>query len=232
MKDRSTRKIVSKAKEELISTFTEGIAHELGTPLSIIQGRVEMLSGNLEAGPDKQNMEIIKSQVKRITVLVQNLLKFSKQAKTSSDLKCPIDEILTICDNHEEVEFKINGKIHQSHVRISRYHLGIIFQECFENAVEATPEDRDIKIVVELTAQPDHLLIEISDRGQGMSEKVLRRVFDPFFTTGLRGMETGLGMTLVKSLVEGYSGYISLESEMGRGTTVTLGIPFPTNGES
>jgi len=97
------------------------------------------------------------------------------------------------------------------------------------NAGEAMPSDRahsGCRVVVRIRALDDAASIEVTDNGAGMSEEVRRRAFDMFFTTKTRGLGTGLGLPLVRRVVERAGGRIEIDSRVGLGTTVRMILPF------
>lgn len=98
-----------------------------------------------------------------------------------------------------------------------------VFMNILNNAIDAIPEDGDIYIST--TQQEDQVFIEIKDSGKGMDTTTQQRIFEPFFTTKDIGKGTGLGMAISYGIVQQHQGSISLESELGRGSTFTIGLP-------
>jgi len=99
------------------------------------------------------------------------------------------------------------------------------------NAAEAVPDGRPksaARVVMRIRGAGTHVVIEVTDNGVGMSDEVRRRVFDMFFTTKTRGLGTGLGLPLVRRIVERSGGAVEIESRVGLGTTVRLILPAAT----
>jgi signal transduction histidine kinase len=92
----------------------------------------------------------------------------------------------------------------------------------FKNALEAMPEGGELAVTVEV--QGDYLVVAISDTGSGITPEDLQNLFTPFFTTKQEG--TGLGLTIVRGLISQHQGDISIDSQVGRGTTCTIRLPM------
>ena len=91
------------------------------------------------------------------------------------------------------------------------------------NAIHAMPGGGTLRL--ELTHEKDMVKITVSDTGHGMPKEVLSKIFEPFFTTKEFGKGTGLGLTVVKGIIEEHQGSIAVESEEGKGTTFTIRLP-------
>ena len=105
-------------------------------------------------------------------------------------------------------------------LKIDRNHLVQIVNNLIKNALEAVQGSQQAKVEVRVKFAPSQLLIEVEDNGKGMSDAVRKRMFEPHFTTKNSGM--GLGLAVVKSLVEENGGHISCHSKESQGTRFTL----------
>jgi C4-dicarboxylate-specific signal transduction histidine kinase len=114
-------------------------------------------------------------------------------------------------------------------VTVNRGRIEQILVNLIINAVDALKEVRGrrrrIKVAVEVPAGGDRVLCRIEDNGCGISPAELKGVFAPFFTTKPPGLGTGLGLSVVKQILDSYDGSISVESSVGKGTTFTFDLP-------
>ena len=92
------------------------------------------------------------------------------------------------------------------------------------NSLHAMPEGGTLRL--ELGCERDMVKLTVSDTGHGIRKEVINNIFDPFFTTKEFGKGTGLGLTVVKGIVEEHRGSIAVESEEGKGTTFTIHLPI------
>ena len=112
--------------------------------------------------------------------------------------------------------------------KIDPEHFRQVVLNLLQNATQSMSSGGKIRIVADYTKdnrlKPDKLLLKISDSGCGMSKEVLEKVFTPFFTTKEGG--TGLGLATIKKIVEAHQGEIKVNSELGKGTEVIIGLPL------
>jgi signal transduction histidine kinase len=111
-----------------------------------------------------------------------------------------------------------------------RQRLEQVVVNLLSNACDASPPGAHVSIAGSLDATSERVLLRVSDRGSGMSPEVTKRVFEPFFTTKQPGQGTGLGLTLVYSIVVEQGGTIDVASAPGEGTTVTVELPVRPYG--
>jgi signal transduction histidine kinase len=104
-----------------------------------------------------------------------------------------------------------------------------VFINLLVNAIHAMPDGGRVHIAAR-RAEPEMVEWTIADTGSGMPPNVAEKIFDPFFTTKEFGVGTGLGLTVVKGIMEEHGGSISVESEAGKGTTFTILLPRATSG--
>jgi two-component system sporulation sensor kinase A len=215
-----------------MGSLAAGVAHEINNPISIIQGFMDEIVGDLNEG-DKYNQElgIINQEVSRLSQLVKDLMTFAKP-QSASPKKLQVKTLLERAQALLRTRMRKNNIKWQSDVSddlplvyVDDSQLLQVFINIVLNAVDAMPEGGTINI----TTKPiDNMLeIQIQDSGTGMSEEVLKQVqvFNPFFTTK-EGKGSGLGLVISKRLIAENAGDIKIESEEGKGTTIILNIPL------
>jgi signal transduction histidine kinase len=217
------------------------VVHELKNPLGGIRGFAELLDRDLEErDPRKRSVRKIMQGVDTMDRIVKSLLDYSKPVKLNPrkvEMAKTIDEVISFFvmdDSQRKADIRITKNYHQDEVscQLDTEQFRQILLNLFHNASQAMVSGGEIRVDLGTDAEkidPDHagtdesVLLKISDTGTGMSKATLGKLFTPFFTTKEGG--TGLGLSTVKKIVEAHKGEIQVQSEPGRGTTVTLRLP-------
>jgi signal transduction histidine kinase len=209
-----------------VGQLAAGLAHEIGTPLNIIGGRAEFLLRRPRSDEEiGQNLNIIRSQIDRITGIVRQLLEFSRRrepAFRSLELVPLLNKVIGLLE-HKIVDKGVNVKIEipESLPTISADpdQLQQVFINLFLNSLHALPPGGTIKISA---ARMNHAN---GNRAAGIPAAHLSQVFDPFFTTKDIGEGTGLGLSVSYGIIKDHGGEIRVESEPGRFTRFTISLP-------
>lgn len=228
--------------EELDRTradFVASVSHELRTPLTSVTGYAEMLAdgeaGELNAQQAKM-VETIDRNARRLLALVEDLLIASRiEAGVLAMLKAPVDMTAVIEAAVTAVRPAVAGKlelevelppslgpIHGDREKLERVILNLL-----SNAVKFTPEGG--RVTLRAREEPGRLRIEVSDTGIGIPEAEQPRLFERFFRSSTAKQAviagTGLGLTIVQSIVEAHDGDITFTSTPGTGTTFVVELP-------
>ncbi|MEP6994787.1 MAG: ATP-binding protein [Acidobacteriota bacterium] len=212
-----------------VGELAAGIAHEIRNPLASISGSVQVLSNELSVGSaERRLMEIIVSESNRLSKILEEFLRFvrpQEQRVAPFDVGMNIKEVLEL--------FRLSDEISDAHLieddvsppssvlAGDRDQIRQIIYNVAKNAVRAMPDGGLLK--VEGREDGAWYSIKFHDTGRGMSEEEIARVFTPFSTAFDGG--TGLGMAIVRRIVEDHGGAIDVESKPGEGTTVTILLP-------
>jgi len=228
----SYQKLIESEKMASLGLLSAGVAHEINNPLNFIKGGVEMLSLELEESEDTTPyLNAIEEGVRRATSIVNSLSHFSRDTP-SMDEECDINAILDNCLimlNHKlkysiEVEKDFSDL---SHIRLigneGQLHQAML--NIISNATEAIPESGTIRIHTYYVDQK--LMVLISDTGRGIEPDHLSKIRDPFFTTKSAGEGTGLGLSIAYKVIESHSGWVSVESVLGKGTSFKITFKNP-----
>ncbi len=224
------------------NNFTQSVSHELRSPLGIIYGHAELLASE-SLGPlnedQKQSSEIIMRRVLMLTDLVDDLTALLA-AETQELRREEIDTTMLVYSlladyrmRAEELEITLEAEIAEPipWIHGDSTHLRRVFDNLVSNAFKFTPAGGSITL--RLKAVGEDLHIEVADSGEGIPEDKLERIFERFYQvesgSARRHKGTGLGLTLVKEIVEAHRGTIQVKSELGKGTTFTILLPgfFP-----
>lgn len=214
----------------ILGEVAAGIVHDVKNPLTNIKGCVKLLSNNKQLNTtQKEVLKIIEHEVARINDVMEQILSFGNVSKQNSFTSISINSIIENCiqvvnrqKTLKEVSFytKLDPSIPLFKANNSSMQQLIV--NILINAVEAITKSGAINILTKQLS--NSILIQIEDNGKGMSSSELDSVFMPYYTTKASG--TGLGMFLVKRILEQYNGSIEIESSCGIGTKITIIIPI------
>lgn len=222
-----------------VGILASGLAHEIGTPLGIMRGRAEMMSMMTQL-PDSavQNSQIIIQQIDRISHLIQNLLKLARGSTTEQVQMIPLQTLIN--DVAEFIAFESRKNLVQVQLDIPQsIEVQAVYTSLFQvilnllvNAIHAISERRqkDLnlqgKIEIIYKGTDDYHILQIRDNGVGIADENLAQIFTPFFTTKEVGKGTGLGLATSYRIIQGWGGFISLESKLGEGTSFQIHLPL------
>src|ERR1017187_1671848 len=217
------------------------VAHEINNPLSGILTYSKLLKKWVDkdqvSGEKKQEaqqcLDLISSESRRCGELVRNLLSFSRQSPINVQ-STDINRVVEQCTMLLRPNLKIAAidlhttladglpRLHCDPSQIEQVLLAVIV-----NAADAMPKGGNLWIDPLLCAGASPVTLAVREDGSGIPPDVLPKIFEPFVTTKENGHGTGLGRGVSRGIVERHSGKISVESEVGKGTTVTITLPVP-----
>jgi signal transduction histidine kinase len=211
------------------------IAHELGTPLNSVLGYTQLLAQEDLPEKARRHAKTIESQVQRMAGIVQYYLdrtrgSISKRSQVNlNDLVR--DTLLLLKPVLEEKSVHVVSQLAESLPSLNAHagSLQRVLINLLNNAVDSLVEERKITIATYLSRATEQqrpgIIIEISDTGTGISPDLLPKVFDFFMTTKDSGSGTGLGLAVCREIVKEHGGKITITSEIGKGTKVTIFLP-------
>jgi PAS domain S-box-containing protein len=228
-----TEEVLNHAQRlETVGQLTGGIAHDFNNLLTVIQGNLQVLE-ELPALHDDHAAQLVAAAArasKRGAELTGKLLAFSRRqvlqptrVDVGALLHSLADMLRRTLDQRIRIAVEVTGSCPP--VLADPGQLESALLNIAINARDAMPDGGLLAFRAEATAR-GAVAIAITDSGGGMSEEVRERAFEPFFTTKEKGRGTGLGLSTVYGFVKQSNGAIELDSEPGRGTTVTLHIPL------
>ena len=205
----------------------EGIKETVGKGLIDMR---TMLKDGLRDDLD-ESKDLIQDSIEgleELTELAQSLKDFSRLDRAQRgefDVHEGLDKALLIAKNR----LKNKATIHKHYGEVPNIHctpsqINQIFLNLLTNAADAIEESGEI--VIQTTADEHRVRVAISDTGVGIPEDMMAKIRDPFFTTKEVGKGTGLGLSIVDQIVSSHGGELQIESEPGRGTTVTIVLPL------
>ena len=216
--------------ETLKSDFIANVSHEIKTPLAIIQSYASALGKDeLPQEEKKEYIKTILEASKKLAALVTNVLKLNKLENQEIIQAEPysLDEQLRCCmlaleDKFDEKNIEFGADLDEMTITTDESLMEIVWNNLLTNAIKFTGKNGLVK--VELKEAAGKAIVSVSDTGCGMSEETCRRILDRFYQgdTSHSAEGNGLGLALVKRVVDLVEGTITVESEPGKGTTVTV----------
>ena len=241
----SQRQLGQSEKLAAVGEVTATMAHQIGTPLNSISGYLQlMLQEGTLTSTDHNRLKIIESQLDRLTDSVKNLLSSTRQPR-------PLFKPLEVNDILVELIHLSEPWLHSRNVKLlsalstdlppvlgDATRLQTLFLNLISNALDAMPYGGELTIMTHAvsSASPSGnggwVEIAISDTGVGIPKESKKRIFDPFFTTKKAGEGTGLGLAICEKIIKEHSGTLSVESEVGKGSTFSIQVPALQGNEN
>jgi len=207
-------------------------AHEVGTPLNLISGHVQLLKSDLDRDPHDAEARIrtISAQIERIERIVRRMLD---KTRFETEL-APLDLNLMLrklCDAMAPALDKRNIRLVETFaddlplMAGSSDRLQQLFLNLINNSLDAMPDGGEIQVCTASEGKPgkvQRVRVDFIDTGFGMTPEVMSHIFDPLYTTKDRGRGTGLGLVIVSQIVSEHGGRVEVESELGKGTRFRL----------
>jgi PAS domain S-box-containing protein len=218
-----------------LGQLSAGVAHEINNPMGIILGYTQLLLR--EEAPDSEkysDLKIIEKHVKNCKAIVEDLLSFSRTSKTEEKthkIHEIIDEVLNFVKQHAKVEHLDIIRRYNEQVPVillDEKKIKQVFINLIMNASHAIGGSGTIEIRTNYDRPNESIHVQISDSGHGIAKADIKRIFDPFFTTKTTGEGTGLGLSVSYGIIKDHGGEITVESELGQGSTFTVILPVNT----
>jgi PAS domain S-box-containing protein len=236
-----TQQLWHSAKLASVGELAASIAHELNNPLGIVTLRLESVLAQTPADdPRRKPLEIVEQELERMAGLIANVLQFSRRGKeeaSSVDICAEIRRVLELTHHHlrkRNIQVQLDFAPDVPILHADRQKLRQVILNLISNAGDAMPRGGRLTPRVrrgQLSDGRPAVVIEIADTGVGIPPEHLAKVMDPFFTTKEEDKGTGLGLAICRRIINEHSGTITIDSEIGRGTTVRMLLPV-ANGRN
>ncbi len=225
---------------QLRDQFVGGATHDLKNPLAAVRGYLHMLETQTEVDIEKKRyyLEQIHRSIDKMGDLISDMLDYYRVEShdvlnlRDTSLQMYLPHIITDFELQAQAgQITLTAEIHPgtSMVQIDNKRFSRVIENLVSNALKYTPEGGAVRIAAYDCVESDHVCIEIEDTGLGIPENALKDIFTPFFRVKSKEHKkvagTGLGLSVVKAIVEQHQGTIKIESVEGEGTRIRLILP-------
>jgi len=215
-----------------LGMLAAGVAHEVNNPLGGILALTALTLEDLPPDhPDRHNLEVVLRQTERCRDIVKGLLDFSRQSDATMEelqVNAVLDQTLALVGQQASffnVELVRDWAPDLPPVTADRSQIQQVILNILMNAVQAMGERGTLTLTTRPSAGGREVEIQIADTGCGIPPDMIDRIFDPFFTAKQGSQGTGLGLAIAYGIVTRHRGHISVQSEVGHGTTFTIRLP-------
>lgn len=211
-------------QNQALDEYAHMVSHDLKAPLrnidAVVNWCIEDNKGDIDA-ESRKYLDLILFNVEKMDLLINGILNYSSIEKQESenrslDLKTVIDEVIRSINVPVHIEIKFNGqlpKVNGNHFRFQQ-----LFQNLIQNAINYNDKEKGL-IFIDFIERADEYEFSVADNGIGISEKYQHKIFDVFTKLDSNTKSTGIGLSIVKKIIDLYGGKIWLESQEAIGTT-------------
>lgn len=216
-----------------LGLISASVAHEIKNGMVAIKTFVELL---LEKGEDKELSETVQRELKRIDLLVTQMLRFAAPGKNGGQTSATDVHVHDLFEhslrllnyplNAKLIKLQKNFRAQPGVVRGDEAQLQQVFMNLLLNSIESLGANGTLTVsteIIEISGVGHQMLIEVADTGVGITEENLKYLFEPFFTTKKNG--TGLGLTICQRIINDHGGSISAQSVAAKGSIFSIRLP-------
>lgn len=235
--EKANLSLLQAEKLSTIGMISCGIGHELNNPLMGIGGYLYEIMKRLSNPEGKNLAEKAIAETERCSKIIKELSLVSNPPSSASEDYDVCDVLAGIESRYHSlmierrIIYRMSADDNVYMIRGNKAYMEIVMGNLIKNAVEAMGDTNDRKLEVLIRAEDQKLILSVADTGSGISENNLRKVCEPFFTTKSPKGGTGLGLAICSSLVRQMGGEMNIESDLGRGTKITVSIPIEARSE-
>ncbi len=234
--------------ERMKNEFISNVSHELRTPITSIKSYVDTLCNHgekLEPDIYREFLQIIDNEADRLMFLVNDVLELSRVEEGSRefetqplDLKVPAEyamRAVNMMAKDRQIELSLNFEEDLPTVNINQESIERVIINLLTNAIKYTPVGGKIEVQARHLTETNELRVDVKDNGIGIPEECLEHIFDRFYRVErkvhtIKG--TGLGLTIVKKIVEKHNGRVTVESSLGQGSSFSFYLPIAAAHEA
>jgi two-component system sensor histidine kinase HydH len=213
-----------------LGRLAAGIAHEIRNPLSSIKGFATYFRERYKDIPeDQKTAQIMVQEVERLNRVIGQLLEFARPLsvrKKTTSIHTVIQHSLKMIERDAQaknINLKTNLSPETKEVSIDQDRINQVLLNLYLNGIEAMEDGGTLSVALNPDEDRKQIKIVVSDTGIGINKEDLVHIFDPYFTSKQSG--TGLGLAIVHKIIESHNGEVRVESELGKGTIVTIILP-------
>ncbi len=230
--EKSAQKLAKNERELAWREMAKQVAHEIKNPLTPMKLSVQHIERALKPEDPNYQEKLQRfsqkmiQQIDTLTSIANEFSNFAKMPKANieeTDLLSILTSTIELFEVSNQLEVQFNTSLTTALINGDQKQLTRVFNNLIKNAIQAIPDEKQGLIVVNLERKQQNFRIEIQDNGSGISEELIDKIFVPNFTTKSTG--TGLGLAMVKQIIETHHGNIDFQTEMGKGTIFFVELP-------
>jgi two-component system, NtrC family, nitrogen regulation sensor histidine kinase NtrY len=228
----AAQKLAQSERESAWREMAKQVAHEIKNPLTPMKLTVQQLQRvfdpndpNSKSKIDRVTQSVIE-QIDALTSIANAFANFAKMPQPRVDkleIRTLLESLVAVFESQDSCRVQLFAEEEQVFIQADREMLLRVLNNLITNGIQAIPSGREGRIRILLTADDRNVAIDVTDNGSGIPNEQLSTVFEPYFTTKSTG--TGLGLAMVKQIVEGHGGTIDVKRTDASGTTMTLIFP-------
>ena len=227
--EESAKKLAKSEREEAWREMAKQVAHEIKNPLTPMRLTVQSFQRKFDPNDPngkeklKEFSEILIDQIDTLTSIASAFSNFAKMPAQNKETLNVVEVVKNATDIFAKkyIEFKADKE--EIIAKLDKTQLIRIVTNLIKNAIQAMEEQKNPKILVSVSEKNGKVIIKVSDNGKGIKTEYKDQVFEPKFTTKSSGM--GLGLPMIKNIINAYKGSIGFQSEEGKGTTFVVELP-------
>jgi signal transduction histidine kinase len=211
--------------------LTAAFAHEVGTPLNLVNSHLQLLQGQSDVGEkSRERLAVIHAQIERVGDIVRKMMDLTRRPGIQQEpvplgpLVADLQRLWSPTLAIHNISFGWDAP-DPCVLYVDRKQMEQLFINMVNNSVDAMPEGGHLQLSAEREPATARWLVRVSDTGTGIAPELLQKVFRPMFTTKPEGQGTGLGLAICREIVRAHGGEIHIESEEGQGTTMSFSLP-------
>lgn len=224
--EKSAAKLARTERETAWKEMAKQVAHEIKNPLTPMRLSVQYLEKTLECA-DKEKLgeftESMISQIDTLSSIADAFSRFASMPEMKPERFNVAEVVQKVIVLYPGYEIKLNCTNDDMAIKGDKDQFVRALNNLINNAIQAIPEGKEPHIALQVENKDGEVLISICDNGTGIPKEQTEKIFEPQFTTKTKGM--GLGLAMVKNIVDGFNGTIWLNTEMGKGTTFYISLP-------
>ena len=238
----TSAKLIHQDKMASLGKLSASVVHEINNPIAGTLNLIMLIKRIIDEGSVNQKeieqfseyLNLMETEIRRISRIISSLLAFSRQSKMGFkrvDLNRLIEKTLFLNSNLLKINgIKVDTRLNQNLPDLvgSEDQLQQVFMNFISNAVEAmeVPGGGVLRIETGYSTKKNMIVVSFEDSGIGISRENFSKLFEPFYTTKKNGKGVGLGFSVAYGIVEEHGGSISVDSELGKGTTLRVMLPL------
>lgn len=229
--EKSALKLAQSEREEAWREMAKQVAHEIKNPLTPMRLTVQSFHRKFDANdPElkqklKDYSDTLIQQIDTMSSVASAFSQFASMPAQQNETLNVVEVVELALDIFNEDDVSFESDEQEIISKMDRTQLIRIITNLVKNAIQAIPENQEEKLIaVSVKRVDNNVLIAVKDNGNGIETKYRERIFEPKFTTKNSGM--GLGLGIIKNIIENYKGTITFESEYGKGTVFTVSLPI------